>query len=173
MKNKILKLTPEAFIRALQGKASATSNLPSDTELLEIKFDLFSKEVVAVIRSDSFEDIKEGYVFPVFKIGVSTVVSQKTQPTLNAKLDIKSEVNVPQKVEAKPHQTDTGGLEEEFTPEQRKLLRFSVDGDYVIVKPAQFLKTEWEDINDVVRSIGGRWVKGNIIDYWAIPKHQN
>jgi hypothetical protein len=38
-----------------------------------------------------------------------------------------------------------------------------------VVKPVQFLKAEWEDINEVVRSLGGKWVKGDIISYWEIP----
>jgi len=39
----------------------------------------------------------------------------------------------------------------------------------VIVKPTLFLKEEWNDINDVVKSLGGKWVKGDIINYWEIP----
>jgi hypothetical protein len=46
---------------------------------------------------------------------------------------------------------------------------FTLEGDCVLVKPTQFLKTEWDDINEVVRGIGGKWVKGDIISYWAIP----
>jgi hypothetical protein len=38
-----------------------------------------------------------------------------------------------------------------------------------VVKPVQFLKAEWDDINDVVRGLGGKWVKGDIISYWEIP----
>ena len=38
-----------------------------------------------------------------------------------------------------------------------------------MVKPVMFLKAEWEDINEVVRSLGGKWVKGDIISYWEIP----
>jgi hypothetical protein len=41
-----------------------------------------------------------------------------------------------------------------------------------VVKPIQFLKAEWEDINEVVRSLGGKWVKGDIISYWEIPLQQ-
>jgi hypothetical protein len=66
---------------------------------------------------------------------------------------------------------DTCGFEDEFTKEQRKVLKFTSTADYVIVKPTHFLKTEWEDINDTVKSIGGKWVKG-AIDHWAIPKTQ-
>jgi len=60
-------------------------------------------------------------------------------------------------------------MENEFTPDQRKLLSFTVKEDAVVVKPVVFLKAEWDDINDVVRGIGGRWVKGDIISYWEIP----
>ena len=60
-------------------------------------------------------------------------------------------------------------MENEFSPDQRKLLSFQVKGEFVIVKPIQFLKEEWEDINEVVRSLGGKWVKGDIISYWEIP----
>ena len=61
----------------------------------------------------------------------------------------------------------------EFSPEQRKLLSFQVKENSVVVKPIQFLKEEWEDINEVVRSLGGKWVKGDIISYWEIPLEQS
>ena len=170
MKMRILKLTPETFVRVLQGKAFA-SNLPNDLELLDVKCDLSTREVVAIVRSDSFENIEENCTFPEFKL---TTSSLKTQATPNAVPDLKpAEVKVSQKVKVQLQQSqDTGKLEEEFSPDQRKLLRFMVDGEYVIVKPLQFLKAEWEDINDVVKSLGGRWVKGDIINYWEIPKKQ-
>ncbi len=172
MRIRVIKLTPEALIRALQGKTPTAVNFPSDTELLDIKLDLFTKEIIALVRSDSFEDIKENYPFPEYK--QTTTANPKNQAT-NAKLDLKTaEVKVPQKVTLQPQQAqDTGNLEDEFTPEQRKLLRFTVDGEYLIVKPTQFLKAEWEDINDVVKSLGGRWVKGDTINYWEIPKNQS
>jgi hypothetical protein len=73
-----------------------------------------------------------------------------------------------EKAPVQPRQ-NTDGVEKEFSPEQREMLSFSVEGDYVIAKPTQFLKEEWNEINDVVKSIGGRWVKGDIISYWEIP----
>ena len=60
-------------------------------------------------------------------------------------------------------------MENEFSPEQRKLLSFTVKADCVVAKPVVFLKAEWDDINEVVRSLGGKWVKGDIISYWEIP----
>ena len=59
--------------------------------------------------------------------------------------------------------------QKEFNPEQIELLNFSVKGDYLIVKPAQYLKNEWNEINKVVKNIGGEWIKGSIISYWKIP----
>jgi hypothetical protein len=60
-------------------------------------------------------------------------------------------------------------MENEFSPEQQKLLSFTTKGDCVVVKPVSFLKAEWDDINETVRSLGGKWVKGDIISYWEIP----
>ena len=49
---RIIKLTPEFLIETLQGKAASfTSNLPDDIELLDIKYDLFSKQVYAIVRA--------------------------------------------------------------------------------------------------------------------------
>jgi len=48
-----------------------------------------------------------------------------------------------------------------------------VDGEYVKVTPTQYLKDEWDEISDVVRSLGGRWVKGDVGSFWAIPLKQS
>jgi hypothetical protein len=198
MKQKILKLTSEELIRAIQSIKQTQLELLVDVELIDIKYDAFTRQVFAVIRSDAFENVAEGASTPEFIIesssnplslsaisttvntsnsrSHSSAVSQKSLiQTLTAQnqqglttnvgagvktLESKSEVNM-----------DTCGFEGEFTKEQRKLLKFTSQGDYVIVKPIQFLKTEWEDINDIVKSIGGKWVKGTTIDHWAIPKN--
>ena len=75
------------------------------------------------------------------------------------------------KTQTPPTQT-TSSIENEFSPEQRKLLSFRVEEETVIVKPTQFLKAEWDDINEVVKSLNGKWVKGGIISYWEIPLKQ-
>jgi len=172
MKMRIIKLTPECLIELLQGKASSlASNLPGDAELLDLKLDLFSKQVLAIVRSDSFEDVAETYPIPELKL--TNVKESKTtsKPILTtvakieSKLEAKSAtVKLTQPIKAAIK------MENEFSPEQRKLLSFTVKGDCVVVKPTQFLKAEWEDINEVVRSLGGRWVKGDIISYWEIPE---
>jgi len=157
------------LIELLKGKTeNFTSNLPNNIELLDIKFDIFSRQVLAVVRSESFEDIAESYPIPEFNL-ISTKDAKIASKQI---IDVKSE----QKPEPKTASTNTAQpsktalkMENEFSPEQRKVLSFTVKGDYVIVKPIQFLKAEWEDINEVVRSLGGRWVKGDIISYWEIP----
>lgn len=200
MKHRILKLPPEALLRAIQGKPDPL-NLPQDLELIDIKYDAFNKQITAVVRSDSFEDVAENQPIPELDLNTPIqspvpepaskpmpVVAPKTptptQPTPAApkRTIIQTLTSSTQHTTTsssgvktlgpKPESDlDTGGLEGEFTKEQRKVLRFASDGDYVIIKPLHFLKNEWEDINDTVKSIGGKWTKGDIIDYWIVPKN--
>jgi len=187
MKMRMIKLRPEFFIKVLRGKTNSfASNLPDDTELLDIKIDLFSNQVLAIVRSNSFEDIPESYPIEEFNVTYtpefSVVYSPKTkepQPQMGSKTQSPLPVVSP-KLESQPTKeiriapsSDTSGVEEEFTPEQRKLLSFTVKDENVIVKPIQFLKTEWDDINDVVKSLGGKWVKGDAGSYWIIPLQQS
>ena len=166
MKMRMIKLRPEFIIEILQGKASSfTSNLPDDTELLDVKYDLFSKQISAIIRSDSFEDVAESYPIPEFNLIYTTNPKTESQPTTNSKLGSKPT----EKTQVQPSQ-DTSAVEKEFSPEQRNLLKFTVDGDYVIIKPKQYLKNEWDEINDTVRSLGGKWMKGDNFSYWAIRR---
>ena len=168
-----IKLTPKFLIDALQGKGtSVATNLPGDAQLLDIKFDLCNNQVSAVIRSDSFEDIAELYPIPELKLKYSATAKAAPQLT---RAPAKAEPKPTTPLTAKPAQpTQTAvKVEGEFSPEQRRLLSFKVEGEYVIVKPTQFLKEEWEEINEVVRSLGGKWVKGDIISYWQIPLQQS
>jgi hypothetical protein len=176
VKMRTIKLAPKFIMEALQGKeASLVSNLPEDVELLDLKFDLCSNQILAVIRSDSFKDIAELYPIPEFKLTFTRSQAAGSRPNFSVTHAPKT-ANVAESEPAKKAQVQpspsAGRMEEEFTPEQRKLLSFSVDGECVIVKPIQFLKAEWDDINDVVRGLGGRWVKGDIISYWEIPLQQ-
>jgi ATP-dependent exoDNAse (exonuclease V) alpha subunit len=169
MKIRTVKLTPEFLTQLLQGKtAPFTSNLPSDAELLDIKVDLFTKQVSAVVRSDSFEDVAEAMPIPEFNLTntAETKTAPKQASTAAVKAELKS--SVAKLTQPQPSRIAIK-MENEFSPEQRKLLSFSVKGDVVVVKPVTFLKVEWEDINEVVRSLGGKWVKGGIISYWEIP----
>ncbi len=172
MKIKVIKLTPEQLMKLLQGEKSAfASNLPADAELLDLKFDLFFRQVLAVVRSDTFEDVAEGCPTPELKLAKTMEQKAALKPTATFKAEPKVE---PKQAPAKtiqvtqPTKSPTK-WENEFSPDQRKLLSFQVKEDCVVVKPIQFLKAEWEDINEVVRSLGGKWVKGDIISYWEIP----
>jgi hypothetical protein len=179
MKMRIIKLTPPQLVAILQGQPSPfTASLPIDTELLDAKVDLFTSQVSLVIRSDNFEDIAES--IPVPELAASK--AEETKPAVAPKL-ISSVLRVEPKPEAAPPQSTplipkptqpplsryAAKMENEFSPDQRKLLNFTVKEDCVVVKPVTFLKAEWEDINETVRSLGGRWVKGDIISYWEIP----
>jgi hypothetical protein len=162
---RMIKLNPASLMDALRGKAAAL-NLPDDVELLDIKYDLFSGQVVAIVRSDRFEDVAEAYPIPEFT--VASEASPKQPEISAAPVSAVPKVKPMEKPMVQERQ-DTGGVEKEFSPEQRELLSFTVDGNYVIAKPTQYLKEEWNEINDVVKSLGGRWVKGDIISYWEIP----
>jgi hypothetical protein len=169
MKIKLLKLTPESLIQLLKGKPSPfASNLPADAELIDLKLDLINNQVFIIVQSSSFEEA-ESYPLPE--------VDQKT-----AEPKVAPKPAAPSKIESKPEPKATVvptalpkpiiKMENEFSPEQRKVLSFTVKVDVVIVKPIQFLKEEWDDINEVVRSLGGKWVRGDIISYWEIPLPQ-
>jgi len=174
MKMRTLKLTPKFLLEALQGKTELImTNLPKDVQLLDIKFDLSNNQVLAVIRSDSFEDISELYPIPELKttyssgaVGPTTLIST-CKPEAKSPAIAKPTPEPSKKAQGQTSES-TNRMEQEFTPEQRKLLSFKSEGDRVIVKPTQFLKGEWEDINEVVKSLGGKWVKGDIISYWEI-----
>jgi hypothetical protein len=129
--------------------------------------DLFTKQVSAVITSDNYEDVAESMPIPEFHLTPSSETKVTIKPAAAAP-PVKPEV-----VAAKPAQSQqsryASKMENEFSPDQRKLLSFTVKGDVVVAKPIQCLKAEWEDINEVVRSLGGKWVKGDIISYWEIP----
>jgi hypothetical protein len=197
MKLRILKLTTEQFAGLLGGKpVGFDSKLPSDLEVLDVKADIFSRQVSVVVRSDSFEDVTEST--PIPEISTSSIIhavsaihveakpavstprpaaptpTQATQKTVASavKTEPKPEVTVSSAIAKSltpPSNRYAAKMENEFSPEQQKLLSFTVKSDCVVVKPVSFLKAEWDDINETVRSLGGKWVKGDIISYWEIP----
>lgn len=175
MKLRIIKLTPERLTQIMLGKASQ-SNLPSDTEILDVKMDLFAKQVIVVVRSDRFDDVVESMPIPELSLVTPAEPKPSPKPAATVFEAVKPEARVepkPSIAKLVPPQPDANRwaskMENEFSPEQRKLLNFIVKGDVIVVKPVSFLKAEWEDINEVVRSLGGKWVKGDIISYWEIP----
>ena len=165
MKMRMIKMQPEFLMLALQGKASFTSNLPDNIELLDIKYDFVSKQVSAIIRSDDFEDVGESYPPPEFTVIYRTNPKAEFQSPIN----VKTEFRPMEKTPVQPSR-DTSAIEKEFSLEQRNLLSFAVDGEYITIKPKEYLENEWDEINDTVRSLGGKWMKGNNSSYWAIRR---
>jgi hypothetical protein len=179
MKLRIIKITPERLVHVLQGK-TVNTNLPNDAEILDAKVDLFAKQVSIIVRSESFEEVSESMPIPEFNLSganATTATEVKTTPKPGLILSkpvvkVESKPAVAKVVSPQPDANRWAAkMENEFSPDQRKLLSFTVKGDVIVVKPTSFLKTEWEDINEVVRSLGGKWVKGDIISYWEIPLH--
>ncbi len=123
MKMRMIKLRPEFLIEKLQGKISSfTSNLPDDIELLDIKYDLFSKQVFAIIRSDSFEDVAESYPIPEFNVIYMTNPKTESQPTTNSKPRSKPT----EKTLVQPSQ-DTSAVEKEFSSERERATKIGLD----------------------------------------------
>ena len=123
-----------------------------------------------VVRSESFEDVAETIPIPelnLLKPGESTNVL-KPVATIKPKVITEPKSTIAKLPQPQPSRM-ASKMENEFSPEQRKLLNFTAKEDCVVVKPVMFLKAEWDDINEVVRSLGGKWVKGDIISYWEIP----
>ncbi len=173
MKLRVIKITAERFTQLFSGKGSPLV-LPLDTEVLDIKLDLFAKQVSILIRSESFEDIAESMPIPELllpqKAENSPSVVKPAPVTIKPEIKTESKAAIQKLVPPQPDANQWASkMENEFSPDQRKLLSFTVKGDVVVVKPVSFLKAEWEDINEVVRSLGGKWVKGDIISYWEIP----
>jgi hypothetical protein len=171
MKIRIIKLTSESLAGLLQGNASTfLSNLPSDTEILDVKMDLFTKQVSMVVRSESFEDVAEAVPIPEFNLSKTAEFksSPKLAVTIKPQVAPEPKSSIAKLPQPQPSRI-ASKMENEFSPEQRKLLSFTVKEHCVVVKPVMFLKAEWDDINEVVRSLGGKWVKGDIISYWEIP----
>jgi hypothetical protein len=171
MKIRIFKLSPEFLVDLFNGKVSNfTSNLPSDAEILDIKMDLFTKQVSVVVRSDNFEDVAESMPFPELILSKTAEFKGPVKSSVPLKPQISTEPksNIAKLPQPQPSRM-ASKMENEFSPEQRKLLSFTAKENCVVVKPVMFLKAEWDDINEVVRSLGGKWVKGDIISYWEIP----
>jgi hypothetical protein len=173
MKIRIIKLTIESFLRLLQGKASnVSSNLPDDAEILDIRMDWLTKQVTLVVRSDSFEDVAESMSVPELTLSknVESKIPIKSSGSIKLQAAPELKSNIAKLPQPQPSRM-ASKMENEFSPEQRKLLSFTAKENCVVVKPVMFLKAEWDDINEVVRSLGGKWVKGDIISYWEIPMH--
>jgi len=184
MKIRILTFSSERIVEFLQGKpCSFASSLPDDLELLDMKMDLLNRQITLIVRSDSFEDIAEGLPFPEINPTTTTTTTTKvvSKPVVVKTVDLVQRIGPKpasassQSASLSPTPTQpslsryASKMENEFSADQRRLLSFTVKEDCVVVKPVVFLKTEWDDINETVRSLGGRWVKGAIISYWEIP----
>ena len=116
MKIRIIKLTPELLMDMLHGKvASFSSNLPNDAELLDLKLDLFSKQVLAVVRSESFEDVAECYPIPEFNLTKAGEAKAAPKPIATVKIESKP-TSAPSNVKMLHPSKTTTRMENEFSP---------------------------------------------------------
>jgi hypothetical protein len=93
----------------------------------------------------------------------SIVVSQITQPAPQAPVPVSPEV-----YEKKKSIEDVRMI---FPEDLEHLLNFEEKGDYIIVKPRQFLGSEnFAKIASAVRGIGGEYISAGRDSHFRVPK---
>jgi len=153
MNVRALKIKSEVLIELLRREPSLSPSLPMDSELLDIKFDLLSQEVLAIVSS-SLIDNNDSYT--------TLEKPELASPAKDEEMQCKSIAKLtPCKIAEK--------LQNELTSKYGKILSFSVKSNNLIACPIYPLSVEWKEINAFVENYGGRWVKGEFTSYWEIP----
>ena len=92
----------------------------------------------------------------------SMAVSQITQPTLQTPAPVSYEVHEKKSIE---------DIRMAFPEDLEHLLSFEEKGDYIIVKPRQFLGSEnFAKIASAVRGIGGEYISAGRDSHFRVPK---
>jgi hypothetical protein len=93
----------------------------------------------------------------------STAVPQVTQPAPQAPLPVSHEIH--------EKQTSIEDIRMEFPEDLEALLSFEEKGDYIIVKPRQFLGSEnFAKIASAVRGMGGEYISAGRDSHFRVPK---
>ena len=92
----------------------------------------------------------------------STVGSQVTQPAPQASASVSPEVNAKKSVD---------DVRLAFPEDLEALLSFQEKGDYIMVKPRQFLGSEnFAKIASAVRGLGGEYISAGKDSHFRVPK---
>jgi hypothetical protein len=92
----------------------------------------------------------------------SMAVSQITQPTPQTPAPVSYEVHEKKSIE---------DIRMAFPEDLEHLLSFEEKGDYIIVKPRQFLGSEnFAKIASAVRGIGGEYISAGRDSHFRVPK---
>ena len=92
----------------------------------------------------------------------SMAVSQITQPTPQTPAPVSHEVHEKKSIE---------DIRMAFPEDLEHLLSFEEKGDYIIVKPRQFLGSEnFAKIASAVRGIGGEYISAGRDSHFRVPK---
>ena len=69
-----------------------------------------------------------------------------------------------------PSSNQLQNVENKFPQNMRELLVFSIEGEYTIVKPRQFLGSKkFSEIAAVVKAIGGKYVSAGKESHFRVP----
>jgi hypothetical protein len=95
----------------------------------------------------------------------SMAVSQITQPTSQASVPVSHEIH--EKTQAEDMRTS-------FPENLEHLLGFEEKGDYIIIKPRQFLGSEnFAKIASAVRGMGGEYISAGKDSHFRVPKKKD
>jgi hypothetical protein len=150
MSIKQLRLPSELIIQSIINDSSLGANISLGAKLIDLKFDLLSNQVLATILSDPTAPPKK-YPPPTDEQGLVSEDEMKCSSL--AKL-------TPCKIAER--------IQKELSTYSDKL-QLTVKSKFIIAKPTGALSSEWEEINNLVTDIGGKWVKGENSSYWEIP----
>jgi hypothetical protein len=155
MKLKALKFTPELFTKLLLQEPSLSGNLPKDIELIELKLDLLSNQIIAVVRSDQFGNDASDLVNeqePLPPRGSSANKTSKQCTSVHKLTACKIADNIKQEFSRYHH-----------------MLNFSINGKYIIPTPANDLGNDWGEIDKLVKEFGGKWIDSQTPSFWEMP----
>jgi hypothetical protein len=155
MKIKEFKIKPESLIALLRQDPILGANLPKDTELIDLKFDLLSNQAVVIVRSDLFTHKDKG------EIELSSLKEESIALKTPAGLQCTSQhKSTPCKI------ADT--IKRELS-QYSEVLNFSMRANCVIAEPNRTLEDKWVEIDKLVQDMGGRWINDKVSSYWEIP----
>jgi hypothetical protein len=155
MKVKALKLTPELFKKFLLQEPTLSENLPKDIELVDLKLDLLSNQIIAVLRSDQFSNDASDLVNKKEPLPPKETSANKTntQCTSIHKLS-------PCKI--------AESIKKEFS-QYHRVLNFSINGKYIIATPTHDVGSQWGKIDKLVKEFGGKWIESQTTSFWEMP----
>ena len=150
MSIKQLKISSNSVLQLIL-KDNSLSSDTVDTRLLDLKYDLLSDTVLATILID--HKVGQEIVNPDKKVAEEKSSEDEMSCNSIAKL-------TPCKI--------VDRIQKELS-KYNNLLDFTIKQKSVIVKPKPLLVDDQNEVDNLIASLGGRWVESEENSYWEIP----